>query len=271
MIPSHDLDVPPLALGIVPYLNVQPMAYGLSQAYPQLRIVHAAPSALDPMLGRGQIDIGTLPIISAFLSPDRSLYSAPVIASDGPVYSVLIVSKRPLREIRRVQRDPHSLTSNALAAILLREYWHSEATLAGNALDSGECQAAVIIGDPAIRAHGHWPHIHDLGQAWRAWTGLPFVFAAWIGRAQCRIGDFGQALERHVRRNRDRLEDVILSHNALADVSLATRMAYLRENLSFALGERERRAVALFHQECIAHRLVPEHPLRWDSQPMEQP
>ena len=49
-----------------------------------------------------------------------------------------------------------------------------------------EADAAVLIGDPALRAAHAVPrrglHVHDLGAAWRDWTGLPMVFAVWAAR-----------------------------------------------------------------------------------------
>jgi chorismate dehydratase len=41
---------------------------------------------------------------------------------------------------------------------------------------------AVIIGDRALALKNRFAHVVDLGEAWRSWTGLPFVFAAWIAQ-----------------------------------------------------------------------------------------
>jgi chorismate dehydratase len=50
-----------------------------------------------------------------------------------------------------------------------------------------EAQAAVLIGDTALRASLHEAprlglEVHDLGRMWKDWTGLPFVFAIWAVR-----------------------------------------------------------------------------------------
>ena len=49
-----------------------------------------------------------------------------------------------------------------------------------------EADAAVLIGDAALRATYEAPRrglaVHDLGAAWRDWTGLPMVFAVWAAR-----------------------------------------------------------------------------------------
>jgi chorismate dehydratase len=48
--------------------------------------------------------------------------------------------------------------------------------------DSNPPAAFLAIGDEALRlrAHPDYPQRLDLGEAWRAWTGLPFVFGLWF-------------------------------------------------------------------------------------------
>ncbi len=45
--------------------------------------------------------------------------------------------------------------------------------------------AALVIGDPALDIDTAAPKLTkiDLGAAWQALTGLPFVYAMWSGRA----------------------------------------------------------------------------------------
>lgn len=258
--------VPPLRLGIVPYLNVQPMVYGLADLYPQLKLSFARPSELERMLQRNEIDLGTIPVFAAFMREGRAIYPAPVIASNGPVYSVLIVGNQPIEKLKRIRRDSSSLTSNALAKVLLREYWQVGAQLFdadSMAGDLGEEDGQVIIGDPAIREHDRWPHVYDLGGAWKEWTGLPFVFAAWIGPQGQDIGGLDEALSEMVRLNMPRLEEVVLSHGAPAETSLELRARYLRENLTFAFGPAERKAIESFHAACARQDLIEDRPLIW--------
>jgi chorismate dehydratase len=247
--------VPPLRLGIVPYLNVQPMVYGLADLYPQLNLSFAPPSELERMLQREEIDLGIIPVFAAFMREGRAIYPAPVIASNGPVYSVLIVGNQPIEKLKRIRRDSSSLTSNALAKVLLREYWQVGAQLFdadSMAGDLGDEDGQVVIGDPAIREHDRWPHVYDLGGAWKEWTGLPFVFAAWIGPQGQDIGGLDEALSEMVR-----------LHGAPAEASLELRARYLRENLTFAFGPAERKAIELFHAACARQDLIEDRPLIW--------
>jgi len=264
-------EIPPLRLGTVPYLNVQPLVYGLAEACPSITLTAAVPRELDRMLSAGAIDLGIAPTFCAFTEEGRGILPAPSIASDGPVFSVLIVAREPLRDLRRVYRDPDSVTSNALTAILIRRCWGGRIELAdlppGPAPGPGDLPAAtgrVLIGDPALRERGRYSHIVDLGQAWREWTGLPFVFAAWVGRVDVKTGGLARALEEISRINRGRLAETARAHDGMPDIALEERVRYLRENLSFDFGPRERQAIERYHAEAASLGLTPaDRPVGW--------
>ena len=254
-----------LRLGIVPYLNVQPMVYGLQEICPQLTLMHDHPSILNRLLNEGAFDVGILPVFAAF-AENRAIYPGPVIASQGEVYSVLIVSRRPIEQLRAVRRDANSLTSNALARVLLANYWKAdleEKQPLQDINDLPEDEGQVLIGDRAIRQHDQWAHVYDLGQAWREWTGLPFVFAAWIGRTGLQMNGLRSALESMLETNMARLEEVALSHHSLQDIDLALRVWYLKDCLSFTFGEQEQQAIVRFHQECKRLNLTGTDAVHW--------
>lgn len=112
------------------------------------------------------------------------------VGSDGPAMSCLIVSQVPLSELdgRRVALGSTSRTSVRLAQLLLeeREGVRPEYFICPPDLPvmMQEADAAVVIGDAALRAYLHQASelgltVYDLGDMWKDWTGLPFVFAAW--------------------------------------------------------------------------------------------
>jgi chorismate dehydratase len=53
-----------------------------------------------------------------------------------------------------------------------------------DSLNSLPHDAVLVIGDPALilQARHTYPHRYDLGEVWKNWTGLPFVFAVWAAR-----------------------------------------------------------------------------------------
>ncbi len=204
-----DIAVPALRLGVVPYLNVQPLIYGLDKNWPALKTIPATPAELERMLARDEIDLGILPVVAAFLEQDRAILPATVIASPGPVHSVVIAANQPIDELNTVFRDPNSMTSNALAAVLIDRIWSGRIGLKdcpeGGIDNLPDRAGRIIIGDTAVRERGKYPAVIDLAQAWTDWTGLPFVFAAWIGQADIRTGGLRQALEWTFRKNQGRI------------------------------------------------------------------
>lgn len=269
--PAGLRDVPALCLGVVPYLNVQPLIYDLETAYPQLRLVSAPPRELDRALSDGRIDLGIAPILAAFARPDHGVLPATAIACDGPVHSVVIASRQPLADLRRVYRDPDSLTSNALAAILSERCWGGRIEWvdlpdpAPNGPEElPEATGALLIGDRAMRERARYGEIVDLGAAWKEWTGLPFVFAAWVGRANLDTGGLTEALVSVHESNAKRLDEIATAYDGLPDISIEQRARYLRENLTYRIGPRERQAIKRFGEELRRSDLIPsDREVRW--------
>jgi predicted solute-binding protein len=112
--------------------------------------------------------------VGAALVHDLRVLPSCGVASDGPVGSVFLLHEEPFGEVRRVCPDPASVTSNLLARILVERagsgVWAEDL--------SGTAQGRVLIGDAALALES-WSGT-DLGKAWKDWTGLPFVFAAWV-------------------------------------------------------------------------------------------
>lgn len=143
---------------------------------------------------RGDLDIGPITLVE-YLRNASDLVALPDIAvgCDGPVMSCVIVSQRPLEELdgARVALGSTSRTSVRLAQLLLAERYGVTPDYYTCPPDLGvmmqEAEAAVLIGDAALRASLHDAprlglQVHDLGQMWKDWTGLPFVFAVWAAR-----------------------------------------------------------------------------------------
>ncbi|WP_079151012.1 menaquinone biosynthesis protein [Streptomyces sparsogenes] len=185
-------------VGHIQYLNCLPLYWGLatSGALLDLELTKDTPDALNDKLVRGDLDIGPISLVE-FLRNADDLVALPDIAvgCDGPVMSCVIVSQLPLEQLdrARVALGSASRTSVRLARLLLAErygispdYYTCPPDLS---LMMQEAEAAVLIGDAALRANLHYApklglQVHDLGQMWKEWTGLPFVFAVWAARRE---------------------------------------------------------------------------------------
>ncbi|MEV0695654.1 menaquinone biosynthesis protein [Streptomyces sp. NPDC050388] len=180
------------------FLNCLPLLWGLTKtgSLTGLDLTEASPEILSAALPEGRLDISAISVFE-FLKNADDLVVLPDVAvgSDGDVQSCLIFSKVPLDELddAKVALGSTSRTSVRLAQLLLAErigvrpVYHVAPPDLGAML--ADAQAAVVIGDPALRAALHDAprlglHVHDLGGMWRDWTGLPFVFAVFAARRE---------------------------------------------------------------------------------------
>lgn len=183
-------------VGHIQFLNCLPLYWGLARTGTllDLELTKDTPEKLSRQLIEGELDIAPVTLVE-FLKAADDLVALPDIAvgCDGPVMSCVIVSQGPLEQLdgARVALGSTSRTSVRLAQLLLGERYGVRPEYYTCPPDLGlmmqEAEAAVLIGDAALRANLHYGpklglQVHDLGRLWKEWTGLPFVFAVWATR-----------------------------------------------------------------------------------------
>lgn len=183
-------------VGHIQFLNCVPLYWGLARtgALLDLELTKDTPEKLSAQLVSGALDVGPITLME-YLRHAEELIALPDIAvgCDGPVMSCVIVSQVPLTALdgARVALGSTSRTSVRLAQLLLAEQYGVEPDYytcpPDLSLMMQEAEAAVLIGDAALRASLHDAprlglEVHDLGLMWKEWTGLPFVFAVWAAR-----------------------------------------------------------------------------------------
>jgi chorismate dehydratase len=246
-----ELKAPPLRVGRISYLNVEPFfhffPWPLAEALP--------PRALGEAVASGRVDAGPLPLADC-LRLDEMVTLLPFgIATRDRARSVFLFSARPLADLAgaRIAVTGETATSVRLLRLLLAfRYEVQPVTLVP--VDA-PADAVLLIGDAALRAwHGRWPHPHcaDLGEEWTRWTGLPCVFAAWAVRR-----DAGEDARGELARTLDRalaaaLADLPALARARTDVrawgmSEADVVAYLA-GFGYRLGPDEEKAMAEFRR-----------------------
>ena len=172
-----------MRLGCLPYMNVRPLVYTLEKGgLPDgWDFVYAPPAMLAGMLARDEIAAAPVSSYACFTNPDFGICPGICIAADGPVKSVLMLSKTPTEAVRSVAIDTSSLSGASMLRILLREIYGLRPQLVRadpRPTDMLElADAALVIGDPAMQFPKDDLHVFDLAQEWRALTGLPAVFA----------------------------------------------------------------------------------------------
>jgi chorismate dehydratase len=187
-------------LARIPYLNAAPFYVRWADA--PGATVDLPPRALGEEARAGRVDAGLMAAADWFaLDPAFERVGAYGITCRGAVSSVLLFSRRPLEEMAReggqgvgltVDLTTESQTSVALTRILLAaRHGLTRVTYRRRAVEAGEAPAGdawLLIGDAALRARAAAKadpglYVTDLGAAWLAWTGLPFVYAVWTVRA----------------------------------------------------------------------------------------
>jgi chorismate dehydratase len=241
--------MPKLRVTTVSYLNTKPFIYGIFRAnlHEIIDLQLDIPSVCATKLKNGDADLGLVPVAIIPELPTAHIISDYCIGTENTVKTVCIFSKVPLYEVKNLYLDYHSRTSVELAKVLLREYWQLSPNLmaAKEGFESkieGE-NAALIIGDRAMGLEEKYPYIYDLGEAWRAHTGLPFVFAAWVSNRKL-DDDFIKKLNMALGLGINLIPQLpYLIPSPHKNFDLKT---YFTENISYNLDAPKREALALF-------------------------
>ncbi|MCW2598736.1 MAG: transporter substrate-binding protein [Frankiales bacterium] len=262
-------------VGHIDFLNCLPLYDGLvrSGALLDVRLRRETPDVLNGLLLSGALDIGPISLVPA-LQHARELVVLPDLAvgSDGPVLSVVLVSKRPVEDLdgAHIALGSTSRTSVLLAQMLLAQRYQVKASFVTTPPDLGammrSADAAVLIGDPALRATYEAPglglHALDLGAAWREWTGLPMVFAVWAARRDYAAEQPDQvaAVQRSFRASLtsslEQVEEVAARAAQWEPFDAATLATYFRA-LDFRLGEPQLEGIREFTRRAALLDAVP--------------
>lgn len=215
------------------------------------------PAHCAAALGSGEADIGLVPC--AELDPlELDFLPGLGIACDGPVHSILLISKRPFDQIRTLAVDSSSRTSVALTRILLGERYNCRPAIAPHLprVDDmmAECDAALIIGDPALRIDRTklpW-HSLDLGEEWVKWTGLPMVFAVWAGRKEVLTPEVEEAFMSSHRWGAAHTDEIV--REAVSQRGFPEQLArdYVTRFIVYSLGASHRKGLELFREKVRA-------------------
>ena len=179
-----------LRISAISYLNTAPLmwAFEHGQSGRQFEISYTLPSACARALAAGTADIGIIPAAAYTQIPNLQILPDVAIASRQAVRSILLVSKVPIQEVRTVALDTSSMTSVALTKILFAKWLGGARTytpmepVIEHMLE--ECDAGLVIGDPALQIDPSGHHTLDLAEEWILRTGKPFVFAFWAVRSE---------------------------------------------------------------------------------------
>lgn len=260
--PSDPTHVPAASIGLVDYKNATPLTRHLRS----VQLIGGHPVDVARMLADGEVDIALLPVGALLTdagSDRRGWRVVPdvCIGAEGAVDTVVLASEVPPEQWTAIRLDGVSRTSALLARLLLTQGPLAERTGDIPIVDvapttaasgAGPTEAALVIGDAAHALSARFTVKVDLAAEWTAWTGLPFVFAVWAGRADVdpRVVDHLRAAG--LRGIQDLDDDAFLSTLSPRD------KRYLTKHIRYPLDDRAtmglRRFASLAHQAGLTTR-----------------
>ena len=251
-------DRPLPRIGCVRFLNALPLIHGWTGP-----VEFGDPSVLCRKLAAADLPAALVSSFEFLRNPIYRIVDSVAIASDGPVYSVVVAHAVPLEEITTIELDPASETSVNLLRCLLRNRGLAPRLVGreGNAQEVHTAQ--LLIGDNAIHFRRSHPALSywDLGEEWKRMTNRPFVYALWLVRPEVDALNLAPGL-RHLRdRNMAALDSVIAAQR---DVEARFCRSYYCDYLRFFFDEPEKLGLRLFADLCAKLELIPKAPEHLD-------
>ncbi|MGH9930429.1 MAG: menaquinone biosynthetic enzyme MqnA/MqnD family protein [Pyrinomonadaceae bacterium] len=246
------------------YLNTAPLVWSFHQGSQQGAVelvTDAAPARCADLLARGEVEAALVPIIEYQRIPEARVVPGVCVGSHSAVRSVVLVSKHEdLKNVRRVALDTSSRTSQALVKIIFREFldfepqWETSKPDVQTMMEDND--AALLIGDPAMKISLPGVHVFDLASLWRRFTNTGFVFAMWMARAGAVEAvsevDFAGARDEGL----EQVEQIISQYETVVPLPRAEIRKYLTENITFNLDESLERGMLLYFELALKHGLI---------------
>lgn len=242
-----------IRVAAVNYLNTKPLIYGFENGMmkDEVELVTDFPASIADMLIHNEVDIALVPIATIPLLSEYYIVTDYCIGTVGEVASVCLFSDVPLEDIDTILLDYQSKTSVGLLKILLKLYWKInpvlESATVGYENNIIANTAGLVIGDRAFTQRHDSRYIYDLGAAWKAMTGLPFVFAAWVSNKKLPekfIANFNAATSQGLQHL-----DAIIAANEYGHYDL---YKYYTKNIDYKLDDEKRLAMELYFAKLSA-------------------
>ena len=271
-----------MRLGRIPWINCYPVYAAVDRGIVRApaELVSGTASELNDLLATGAVHVSAVSAVE--YARNAALYHLLpdlAITCDGPVHSVALLSKRPVERLSgcTVLLSASSRTSVLLLELLCRHRWNIApqfATVRAEAIDLPALsalphEAVLVIGDAALylSTQAMYPVRVDLGQAWKEWTGLPFVFAVWAARRDASSAGV-RAIHRALLESRgwglqhlDELGTLAAANTGIAE---SVCRAYLGD-LDYALSYRHLAGLTDFFRRLAQEGIVPDGSLSFIS------
>src|SRR5947207_1700751 len=246
------------------YLNTAPLVWSFIHGTQRDAVdlfTDTAPARCAEMLARGEVDAALVPVIEYQRLAGVSIVPDVCVGSRSAVRSVVLATRRNnLKKVTRVALDDSSRTSVALVKIIFREFLGFEPEWQTSPPDLAamlaHSDAALIIGDPAMKIPRDQFQVFDLATLWHNYTGFGFVFAMWMARAndadRVRAIDFAAARDEGLAN----LDKIAAQYQNQAELSPQEIKEYLTQNIAFKLDDEMQKGLNVFFELAYKHGLI---------------
>ena len=239
-----------IRISAVSYTNTIPFIYGLQNhaISKEIELSLDVPATCAEKLKDDKVDIGLIPVAAILDLKESYIISDYCIGAKGAVDSVFIFSNCPIQDIKYLQLDPQSKSSNQLALVLLKNYWKIGPELVLKAKEYGRSPhpktAFVQIGDRTFGQVDKHSFVYDLAAEWQKFTGLEFVFAAWVSNKKLDTA-FINKLNESLKFGLDNRLKILENMEMRKDFDL---IDYLMHKIDYQYNDSKKQALQLFHK-----------------------
>ena len=250
-------------VSVVQYLNTAPLIWGMVKGEQQgkFELSFTTPAACAEAVRERQADLGIIPSIEYQRIEHAQILAGISIASKNQVKSVLLLSNVPIEKVSSVALDNSSRSSAALVLVLMRKFYSRFITATASAPQPDEmlqrADAALVIGDPALVYRGQAAHVYDLAAEWKKFTGLPFVFALWVGHEDSRIGKFRKDFEASRDYGLAHVDEIAAEYGPKLGLTPEAVKVYLTSNIDYSLDEDNRNGLRMFFRLAREAGIIP--------------
>ncbi|HTV57017.1 MAG TPA: menaquinone biosynthesis protein [Terriglobia bacterium] len=252
-----------LKVSVVQYLNTVPLVWGMlsGEQRGKFELEFTTPARCADAIRDGSAEIGIIPCIELQRIDNLEVIPKVSISSLAHVKSVALFSKQPIENVKTIALDASSRTSVALLRILLEKYYRlSPRTITAEPDARAMLQkadAALLIGDPALVCNDSGMMVYDLAAEWKKFTGLPFVFAVWAGRASAGLRKAAEDFQKSRDYGLAHVDEIAREYAPRHCMTAEEVKIYLTEHINYNLNEAHRKGMDLFHSLACEVGLTP--------------
>lgn len=240
-------------ISIVNYTNTLPFKWAIKRdpIMDLIDLQEDIPSICAQKLKFKQVDLALVPVALIAELDNYFIETNYCIGADGNVDSVKLYSRVPLEQIKTVTLDYQSKSSITLSKVLFKNHWKLSPQFIeakpGFENEINGANAAVVIGDRTFSLNGKFEYEFDLAGEWKKFTGLPFVFAAWISTEKL-DEEFIKQFDSVLKYGIDHTHEAIEAAWPLSDLSKEQTVEYLTKRIDYNLDQEKLKALDLFIQ-----------------------